>query len=118
MAVPIERRKRSRVSLHWTLHLSRAEVEPSVRTRTENVSCDGFYCVSTEPFAPGERLQFELVLPAGQFGYSDAHLRLQGRAEVLRVETKGLEAGFGLGCRIEDYALLVNLKRTPAGPVV
>jgi hypothetical protein len=108
MAVSEERRKRKRIALHWPIRLFREHRNPSVESTTENLTSNGFYCVSREPFDIGERLECIISIPAGSFGYSDSPICLQCRVRVTRVE--GQSDGFGLGCYIEDYDLLSNAR--------
>jgi hypothetical protein len=106
MAANRERRKRKRIALHWPVHLYRDQGSPQIESTTENLSSNGFFCVSTEPFQLGEQLQCVIVIPAGAFGYSDTRVRLQCRVRVIRVENQ--HNSYGLGCCIEDYELLKN----------
>src|SRR5690349_14384259 len=106
MVVPEERRKRKRVALHWPVRLFRNPETQSVESTTENLTSNGFYCVSKEPFELGERLECVIAIPAGSFGYSNSPICLQCRVRVTRVESQG--ETFGLGCYIEDYDLLIN----------
>ena len=103
MAVSGDRRRRKRVALHWPVRLFRHPEQASVESITENLSSEGLYCITQEPFKPGERLQCEIVLPGETFGSSEPSLRLQCHVTVRRVEH--LDRGFGLGCHIEDYSL-------------
>jgi hypothetical protein len=111
MVVPEERRKRKRIPLHWPVRLFRQSSPTSIECTTENLTSNGFYCVSTEPLQLGEWLECIIGVPAGTFGYSESPVCLQCRVRVTRVEDQ--TAGFGLGCSIEDYDLLINAK--PAG---
>jgi hypothetical protein len=115
MVAPEERRKRKRVALRWPIRLFRDQNAASVESTTENLTSNGFYCVSKEPFQLGERLECIIAIPAGSFGYADSPICLQCRVRVMRVEDQ--HAGFGLGCYIEDYDLLSNSghARTLAG---
>jgi hypothetical protein len=106
MVAPEERRKRKRIALRWPVRLFRQPSTPSVESTTENLTSNGFYCVSREAFHLGERLECIIAIPAGSFGYSASPIRLQCRVRVTRVEDQ--RDGFGLGCYIEDYDLLVN----------
>ncbi len=108
MAVSEERRKRKRVALHWPVRLFRAPDMQSIESTTENLTSNGFYCVSKQPFQSGERLDCVIVIPVGSFGYADSPVCLQCRVRVTRVEDQ--QQGFGLGCYIEDYDLLSNPK--------
>jgi hypothetical protein len=104
-----ERRKRKRVALHWPVRLFRGQEAASVESTTENLTSNGFYCVSREPFETGERLECIIAIPSGSFGYSGSPICLQCRVRVTRVENES--DGFGLGCYIEDYDLLVDIKQ-------
>jgi len=70
---------------------------------TENLSSEGLYCITQEPFKLGEDMKCEIVLPGEIFGSSEPSIRMQCHITVRRVERLG--RGFGLGCHIEDYSL-------------
>ena len=101
MAVSADRRKRTRVAVHWTLRLFRQPGKPPAESVTENLSSEGLYCITKQRFKPGERLQCEIVIPA-TVG-PQAPVVLECHVTVRRVEP--LHSGFGLGCHIEDYSL-------------
>src|SRR6476659_6231255 len=101
MLVSEERRKRKRVALHWPIRLFRSQTAASVESTTENLTSNGFYCVSREPFELGERLECIIAIPAGSFSSKGSAICLQCRVRVTRVENQS--DGFGLGCYIEDY---------------
>ena len=103
MALSDDRRKRPRVALRWPVRLFRQPEGPSIESTTENLSSQGLYCIASEPFKPGERLQCEIVIPGESLGSPDSSLRLQCHVTVRRVEH--LDRGFGLGCHIEDYSV-------------
>ena len=105
MALSVDRRKRKRVPVHWPVRLFRLQGQ-SVESTTENLSSGGLYCITPVPFKPDEHLQCEITLPGESFGSSGLFLRLQCRIKVRRVER--LLSGFGVGCEIEDYALLTE----------
>ena len=106
MAASTERRKRKRVELHWPVRLLRQPGTPPVNAATENLSSEGFYCTTQEPFKTGERLECEMVIPGDTFGFSESEIRLKCQVTIRRVEP--LPTGFGLGCHIEDYALVTG----------
>jgi hypothetical protein len=108
MLVPEERRKRKRIALHWPVRLFRDPATPSIESTTQNLTSNGFYCVSTQPFNLGERLECIIAIPAGSFGYAESPMCLQCRVRVARIEDQ--RDGFGLGCYIEDYDLLTNIR--------
>lgn len=101
-----ERRKRTRIALRWPVYLYREQGAPSIESTTENLTSNGFYCVSKEAFQIGEQLECVITIPAGAFGYSDDPIRLQCRVKVMRVENQ--IGSYGLGCAIEDYELLTQ----------
>lgn len=107
-----ERRKRKRIALRWPVRLFRDPAAPSIDTTTENLTSNGFYCISKEPFQMGERLECIIAIPSGSFGYNESLIRLQCRVRVARVEEK--RDGFGLGCYIEDYDLLTGSRAARA----
>ena len=109
MASSSDRRKRTRVSLHWPVRLFRQTGRPLVEVvegTTENLSTEGLYCITRERFRTGERLQCETAIPGESFGTSEPFLRVQCHITVRRVEH--VHRGFGLGCHIEDYSLVAD----------
>lgn len=106
MAASGDRRRRERVVLHWPVRLFPTE-KPVVETATENISSEGFFCITKKPFKPGERLLCEIVIPLESFGSPEPPILLRCHVTVKRVED--IHDAFGLGCHIEDYALqLIN----------
>jgi len=101
MAGSVDRRKRTRVALHWPVRLFKQPGILPAESITENLSSEGLYCITKEPFKPGERLQCEIVIPP-TLGL-DAPAVLECHVTVRRVES--LRGGFGLGCHIEDYSV-------------
>lgn len=101
-----DRRKRVRMDVHWTVHLSRKWHGIPVESKTRNLSSDGFYCLSHEPFTPGERLECMLLIPAQERGSQEGALCLQCRVQVVRVETAREDGGFGIACRLVDYSVV------------
>jgi len=99
VALPGDRRKRKRVALHWPVRLFRQSEGQSIESTTENLSSEGLYCITSERFKRGERLQCEIVIPA-TFGL-ESSMVLECHVTIRRVEN--LRRGFGLGCHIEDY---------------
>src|SRR5712692_689135 len=99
-----ERRKKNRMALRWPVFLNRIGDTRSIESKTENLSSQGFYCISTEPFAPGERLECVLSSPPADWD-DDATLRLLCLVQVMRVEAMGLDSSFGLAVKIEDFAV-------------
>lgn len=106
-----ERRKRRRMAIHWPVRLSRAESGESIETQTEDVSSDGFYFYSTDPFTKGERLDWMLTVPAQIVGCAD--LILCGQVQVARVKRLEHAGTFGVGCCIQDYSVVPILPSVP-----
>jgi hypothetical protein len=103
MAVTDDRRKRKRMALHWPVRLFRGPAAGAIESTTENLSSEGLYCMSSQPFKVGERLQCEIRILGTNFSDSEPRLHLHCHVTVKRVER--LRSGFGLGCHIEDYSL-------------
>ena len=96
------RRRRPRLKLAYAVQLCRPGDALPVNTQTENLSSEGFYCKSDQPFSPGEHLECSLLIPPPEFGSRRPNLILHRRVSVVRVEIKGLEPGFGIACKFED----------------
>ena len=97
-----ERRGRSRLKLRCGIRLCRAADRTIVSTETVDLNSEGFYCLSDQPFSPGELLECELLVPVSKMGLHGSSLALHRRAKVVRVEIRGLERGFGIACQFED----------------
>jgi len=101
-----ERRKRLRAQLHWGIRLITPSSAVPVETHTENVSSDGFYCVSTAPLAAGQ--VFDCIVTVPWHGDADdGPLCLRCRARVIRVNPQGPHGPFGICCQIEQYSVSV-----------
>jgi hypothetical protein len=111
-----DRRKRRRVPLRWPVSVFRRPGMQSVEGQTENLTSEGFYCISKEPFQLGECLQCLIVIPVGTIGNSESPVVLKCGVTVKRVEA--IPSGFGLGCHIEDYALITSLNATSHGWII
>lgn len=104
--VTVERRKDARLELRVPVLLFGAECEYPVRSETVNISKNGFYCATKEPFAPGDRLRclLSISVPCDS---SESELYLEAEIEVMRVLVD--TSGFGLGCRIGEYHIINQL---------
>ena len=91
------------MKLACALRLFRAEETRGVETSTENISSDGFCCITELPFSPGEQLGCEIVIPGQPAGHDALVLRC--RVEVVRAAAHGLSAGYGVACRLLDYTV-------------
>ena len=76
----------------------------ALEATTVNLSSDGFYWISADFFSPGESIQFSIFITPPGFRAPKPPVYLHCRARVVRVEET--ESGFGVGCRIEQFALL------------
>jgi hypothetical protein len=112
-------RKRKRVPVHWPVRLWRQRETAPIESITENLSSEGLYCITEEPFNTGERLQYEIVIPGESLGSSEPFLRLQCHVTVKQVEH--VHRGFGLGCLLSIKHLPLARRHQPRervqGPV-
>jgi len=99
-----ERRRKSRLRLCCEIGLCSWDGTVQVKTKTEDLSSEGFYCSSMEPFSPGQRLRCDLSIGASDAGPVRNHLLLKRIVKVVRVEVRGLEPGFGIACQFEKNA--------------
>lgn len=97
-----ERRNRQRMALHWVVRLKGPLSNGPVRAETQNLTSEGFYCLSPEPFKPGDLLECMIDLPSSKA--STGSRKLRGRVKVLRVRRVRGHL-FGVACRLEDYSL-------------
>jgi hypothetical protein len=88
-----------------------------VDTKTEDLSCEGFSCVSERPFSLYQVLDCELVIAAEELNHPTV-LVLRCRVQVVRVEPNGAEGTFGLACRLEDYMIHEALERNRASELL
>jgi hypothetical protein len=98
----VDRRSTARLDLSYEVSLSRPGEAFGTVAKTENVSSKGFFCLSEQPFFPGEMLNCEMAIPGG-FDAND--LILSAVVEVLRVIPRHMTGGFGIACRLESYTI-------------
>jgi hypothetical protein len=101
----VERRQRVRTRVHWRVLLFRNQTSEAVESLTQDLSSHGFYCLSRDPFTPGERLHCTLRVPAHDPGGDEAERTLDCLVRVMRVDPAAVEKFYGIACRIEDYRL-------------
>ena len=94
------------MSLHWTLYLIRNGGERRVRTKTSDISPEGFYCVLDHWIPPGEHLECEIAVPPHDPKNPDDVIYLRCQAQAVRVERMAGDTEFGVACRIEDYRVV------------
>jgi hypothetical protein len=101
----LDRRYRPRLKLALPLVLFRSGEADGIETKTEDVSCDSFFCVSDHPFSLDDRLECELIIPGDKLSsVPESDLRVRYRARVVRVVANGLR-GFGVACQLEDHTI-------------
>jgi hypothetical protein len=88
--------------VRWPL-LFRDAPAAVVDTVTENLSSDGFYCLTAVPFVPGDIRFCTLTAPACDPEDSRGMILVECRVRVVRVQALSERGLFGMGCRIEDY---------------
>lgn len=98
-----ERRRRTRVLVHWPLCFFSVGGTEVIETTTTDLSSDGFYCVANAPFVPGEIRECTLGVPTNRRNGGERIQPIQCRVRVIRVEALGEGGLFGIGCHIEDY---------------
>src|ERR1700683_3223962 len=113
-----DRRRHPRVRLCYLLRLFRPGHSAGIVTQTEDLSCDGFYCISEQLVLPHERIECELLIPGESVGDPwDSDLVLRCRVEVVRVVPDPLAPSFGVACRVEGYTINRNIAGRNGVPV-
>jgi len=101
-----ERRKRTRVQVHWQLCFYLPESTETVNAVTQDLSSDGFYCQANSVFIPGELRICTLHVPTHDPNERDFVRPVLCRVRVIRVEALAEQGLYGVGCRIEDYSFV------------
>ena len=102
----LDRRRRPRLRLAYPLLISRPGEVFRTETKTEDISCEGFFCVTDRVYAPRETLECELVIPSQEPRQAVEHnMILRCRAEVVRVVRQANTMVFGVACRLADYTV-------------
>jgi hypothetical protein len=102
-----ERRSYARTNLRVPVCLLPMGSSVSIRTETENVGVDGFFCYTRCLFSPGDRLKFLLVLPtAARESQSATRMCVHGEIEIARVALGRSHCMYGIGCRLCSYRIL------------
>ena len=109
-----ERRTRTRLRLRLPILLLKDETETPLWTETADISNNGFYCNTAQPFAPGDELRCLIMLPTHAPGTADNNERLylDAKVDVVRI-VMNEGSGFGIGCEIRQYQV-VNGQMLPA----
>jgi hypothetical protein len=102
-SLPSERRKRTRIRLHWPVLIFRNQVPEAITSTTQNLSSGGFYCLTGVPLVHGEILICTLRIPFHDPNGKHLDRNLECKVRVVRVDRLGTENSFGVACHIEDY---------------
>jgi hypothetical protein len=101
-----DRRRRPRFRLAYPVRLWKPGDAVRVETKTENLSCEGFFCASERIFSPRQTLECEIVIFSDKLGQPlEQDIVLRCRAEVVRVVPWAFGAALGVACRFADYAI-------------
>lgn len=108
-----ERRKHKRLKLRVAVLLVRSESDVPIWSETSDITNDGFYCTSPQPFSPGESILGLIALPSepahgnerSEAEGTPCQMYIEAQIEVVRVAVDNGN-GFGLGCRMTDYRLI------------
>jgi PilZ domain len=103
-----DRRRSPRVRLRLPVHLSPADDLPATQSETVDISRDGFFCITDQPFQPGQQMRCSLLFPEASAG----RVRLDGTVEVVRVSLNSQGPGFGIGFCLRDYRLVEESANT------
>jgi hypothetical protein len=96
-----DRRRRSRLKLAYPVRMRRAGSPLTMEAKTENISSDGFFCLTRQALSLRETLQCEIVIPRAQATDADERdVVLRCRVEVVRVVYRPDELAFGVACRL------------------
>jgi hypothetical protein len=102
-----ERRSYARTNLRAPVFLLPMGSSVSIRTETENVGVDGFFCYIRCLFSPGDRLKFLLVLPsAAREAQPSTGMCVHGEIEIVRVVVGPSHCTYGIGCHLCSYRIL------------
>jgi hypothetical protein len=103
-AIRPERRRRTRVAVHWRALLQNGGGE-TIDTITQNISSSGLYCLSPRPLTPGNYLIVRVLVPTHDPNGEDQMLTLECKVTIVRCESaaNGL---FGIACFVQEYHLI------------
>jgi hypothetical protein len=114
-----ERRSCPRAELRVPLYLLSPGASVPIRTETENVGVDGFFCYSKFFFSPGERVKFLMLLPSAPVESDPSFgIRVGGEAEITRVSVGPVHLNYGVACRLRSYHVLPASDLLPADEIL
>jgi len=104
-----ERRQSERLRLRLPVLFLRAESDGPLQTETLDISNNGLHFITTQPFAPGEKLMCLIGVPTRCSSKPELkdRLYLEADVDVIRIVVNNGN-GFGIGCRISDYRVLAS----------
>lgn len=102
-----ERRKRERLGLRIGVLLLRKGSDQPILSETSDITNDGFYCTSSQPLSPGEKLSGVMLLPPSPSTTESNQLYVEAEIEIIRLAIDNT-TGFGIGCRITDYRVITR----------
>jgi len=83
------------------------------RTKTRDISRNGFYCLLSQLIQPGKQLACDIAVPAYNSQNPCDVVYLRCRVQAVRVEKIGAGADFGSAFRIEDYCVIHDPRESP-----
>jgi hypothetical protein len=101
-----ERRRRMRADVHWAVHFVRHPSRAPIKSVTDNLSSEGFYCRCDESLVPGEFLECLVFVPTQARSAQGECLGLRCLVQVVRVEILAEGLRSGIGFHIEDYLVI------------
>ena len=102
----LDRRKRTRMQVHWPLTFPLSGSTEIVQTVTNDLSSGGFYCIANARFVPGETRECTLAVPIHYPHGGTSALLVLCKVRIMRVEVTAEDGFHGVGCQIVDYRLL------------
>jgi hypothetical protein len=102
-SVADERRHRPRLRLQLPVHLYPVAGEDPVVSLTQDISSNGFLCLTARTFDPGESLVCTIDCPSNGFGDFNKPFVILCRIKVVRCEHDAETGSYRTACRIEDY---------------
>jgi len=97
-----DRRRRVRTHLHVPVFFFASGERAAVETMTQDLSSQGFYCVSPVPFPVNGLVPCNMKIPVYQPDRSEQFVPMSCRVRIARVELLA-DSNYGIGCAIEDY---------------
>jgi hypothetical protein len=101
-----DRRRRPRFRLAYPVRLRQPGEAVGVETQTQDLSCEGFFCLSERSFSSYQTLECELIIAGRILGHPlEDVMVIHCRAEVVRVVPRSRGVAFGVACRFADYRI-------------